>query len=159
MNIEIVCVGKIKEKYLEDAIKEYSKRLSRYVKLKITEQKDEKTIDGQSAALDLKVKETEGARIISALKDDAVKIVLDLNGRELSSPEFATRIQDYMVSGKGTIQFIIGGSLGLSSEVIKRADFLLKFGEMTYPHQLMRVMLLEQIYRAFRIMNNEPYHK
>ena len=159
MNIEIVCVGKIKEKYLEDAIKEYSKRLSRYVKLKITEQKDEKTIDGQSAALDLKVKETEGARIISALKDDAVKIVLDLNGRELSSPEFASRIQDYMVSGKGTIQFIIGGSLGLSSEVIKRADFLLKFGEMTYPHQLMRVMLLEQIYRAFRIMNNEPYHK
>ena len=159
MNIEIICVGKIKEKYLEAAIAEYSKRLSRYAKLKITELKDEKTIDGQSFALDEKVKDMEGTRILSALKEDAVKIILDLRGRELSSVDFSAKMQDYMIFGKGTIQFVIGGSLGLSKSVIDKADFLLKFGEMTYPHQLMRVMLLEQIYRAFRIMNNEPYHK
>lgn len=159
MNVEIICVGKIKEKYLEDAIKEYSKRLTRYCKLKITELKDEKTVDGQSIALDEKVKDTEGERILDVLKDDAVKIILDLKGEEISSPAFAVKIQEYMVSGKGNIQFVIGGSLGLSKSVLAKADFLLKFGEFTFPHQLMRVMLLEQIYRAFKIMNNEPYHK
>lgn len=159
MNIELICVGKIKENYLEDAIKEYSKRLSRYCKLKITELKDEKTVDGQSPALDEKVKDTEGERIVSSLRDDAVKIILDLNGTQLSSLDFSKKMQDYMVSGKGTVQFVIGGSLGLSKNVLAKADFLLKFGEFTFPHQLMRVMLLEQIYRSFRIMNNEPYHK
>lgn len=159
MNIEIICVGKIKESYLSDAIKEYSKRLSRYCKLKITELKDEKTIDGQSEALDIKVKEIEGERILGSLKADAFKIVLDLKGKELSSVNFADKINKLGISGCSTIQFVIGGSLGLSEKVVKSADILLKFSEMTFPHQLMRVILLEQVYRAYRIINNEPYHK
>lgn len=159
MNIEIICVGKIKGSYLSDAINEYSKRLSRYCKLKITELKDEKTIDGQSEALDLKVKEIEGDRIIGALKSDAYKIVLDLKGRELSSVDFAGKINKLGITGHSTIQFVIGGSLGLSEKVVNNADMLLKFSEMTFPHQLMRVILLEQIYRAYRINCNEPYHK
>ena len=159
MNIDIICVGKIKEKYLTDAINEYSKRLSRYCKLSIIELKDEKTPDGESAALDEKIKQIEGERILKVLDDNAFIFVLDLKGRELSSTLFADRIDKLTVNGYSRIQFIIGGSLGLSDHVVKRADFLLKFSEMTFPHQLMRVILLEQIYRAFRIINNEPYHK
>lgn len=159
MNIEIICVGKIKEQYLTDAIKEYVKRLSRYCKLKITELKDEKTIDGQSEALDIKVKIIEGERILKALDDSAYKIILDLKGKELSSVDFSKKIDSCKIAGKSQIQFVIGGSLGLSDEVVGKADYILKFSEMTFPHQLMRVILLEQIYRAFRIMNNEPYHK
>ena len=159
MNIEIICVGKIKEKYLEDAIKEYSKRLTRYCKLKITELKDEKTIDGQSEALDIRIKEVEGERILKAISDDAYVFILDLKGKEIDSVDFSKKIDNLKISGKSSIQFVIGGSLGLSDSVVKKADFLLKFSEMTFPHQLMRVILLEQVYRAFRIMNNEPYHK
>lgn len=159
MNIDIICVGKIKESYLTDAIKEYSKRLSRYAKLSFIELKDEKTVDGQSESLDAKVKEIEGERIIKALNDNAYKFILDLNGREIDSVSFSKKIDSLKTTGFNDIQFIIGGSLGLSKKVIDKADFLLKFSEMTFPHQLMRVILLEQIYRAFRIMNNEPYHK
>lgn len=159
MNIDIICVGRIKEKYLEDAIKEYSKRLSRYCKLRITELKDEKTIDGQSQSLDEKVKLIEGERILKSLNDDAFIFVLDLKGKQIDSVAFSRKIDDLKITGKSNVQFVIGGSLGLSDEVVKKADFLLKFSEMTFPHQLMRVVLLEQIYRAFRIMNNEPYHK
>jgi len=159
MNIEVICVGKIKENYLNDAIKEYSKRLSRYCKVCFTELRDEKTIDGQSEALDLKVKQTEGDRILKALSENAYIFVLDLKGRELSSVDFSNKIDDIKISGNSHIQFVIGGSLGLDKRVVDRADYLLKFSEMTFPHQLMRVILLEQVYRAFRIMNNEPYHK
>lgn len=159
MNIDIICVGRIKEKYLEDAIKEYSKRLSRYCKLRITELKDEKAIDGQSQSLDEKVKLIEGERILKSLNDDAFIFVLDLKGKQIDSVAFSRKIDDLKITGKSNVQFVIGGSLGLSDEVVKKADFLLKFSEMTFPHQLMRVVLLEQIYRAFRIMNNEPYHK
>lgn len=159
MNIDIICVGKIKESYLTEAIKEYSKRLSRYIKLNVIELKDEKTIDGQSEALDEKVKEIEGDRILKVINDNAFIFVLDLKGREIDSVGFSNKIEYLRVSGYNDIQFVIGGSLGLSEKVVKRADYLLKFSEMTFPHQLMRVILLEQIYRAFRIMNNEPYHK
>lgn len=159
MNIEILCVGKIKEKYLEDAIREYSKRLSRYCKLKITELKDEKTVDGQSELLDEKVKALEGERIVKNIRDSAFVIVLDLKGSQIDSVAFSGRLNNLMIEGKSDIQFIIGGSLGLSVEVVNRADWLLKCSEMTFPHQLMRVILLEQIYRAFRIINHEPYHK
>lgn len=159
MNIDIVCVGKIKEKYLVDAIGEYLKRLGRYCKMSIIELKDEKTPDGESAALDEKIKQIEGERILKVLDDNAFIFVLDLKGKELSSPDFSRKINKLTVDGYSHIQFVIGGSLGLADSVVKKADYLLKFSEMTFPHQLMRVILLEQIYRAFRIMNNEPYHK
>lgn len=159
MNIDIICVGKIKEKYLCDAINEYSKRLSRYCKLSIIECKDEKTPDGESDALDEKIKITEGERILKSIDDNAFIIVLDLKGKELSSPDFAKHISKIGIDGISKIQFIIGGSLGLSDNVRTKANLLLKFSEMTFPHQLMRVILLEQIYRAYRIINNEPYHK
>ena len=159
MNIDIICVGKIKEKYLQDAIAEYSKRLSKYCHLNIIELKDEKTPDGESMALDERIKATEGERIIRAIDENAFVFVLDLKGSEMSSPDFSRKIDKLKINGYSKLQFIIGGSLGLSKEVIKKADHNLKFSEMTFPHQLMRVILLEQIYRAFRIMNNEPYHK
>jgi len=159
MNIEIITVGKLKEKYFRDAVDEYSKRLSRYCKLKISEVSDEKTPDGQSTLLDLKIKEIEGDRILKLIRDSSFVIACDLNGKMFDSVELSSYISKLSVSGISDIQFVIGGSLGISDAVLKRANFSLCFSKMTFPHQLMRVILLEQIYRAYRIMNNEPYHK
>ena len=159
MNIDILCVGKLKEQYLKSATDEYSKRLSRYCKLRIIEVNDEKAADGQSEALDIRVKELEGERLIKNIRDDAYVVTLEIEGKQLTSEELAASVSSLTVSGISHIQFVIGGSLGLAQEVIKRADMHLSFSRMTFPHQLMRVILLEQIYRSFRIINNEPYHK
>lgn len=159
MKITLVTVGKIKERYLEDAIGEYSKRLSRYCKLEIVQLADEKTPDGASEALELQIKEREGRRILSNIKDGAYVIALAIEGQMLSSEELSVKIQKLGVNGAGHLIFVIGGSLGLSEEVMKRADYALSFSRMTFPHQLMRVVLLEQIYRSFRIAAGEPYHK
>lgn len=158
MKISIVCVGKVKEKYFVDAIKEYCKRLSRYAEMNIIEVNDEKCPESLSVAEENQVKLAEGERILSKIKDGFV-IALAIEGKMLKSEELAELIEDKMVMGVSHIYFVIGGSLGLSSEVLKRADYKLSFSKMTFPHQLMRVILLEQIYRAERIMKNEPYHK
>ena len=159
MKITLVTVGKIKEKFFEDAIKEYSKRLSRYCKLEILQVADEKTPEGASEAVELQIKEKEGQRILSLIRDDAYVIALAIEGKMLDSEELAERIEKLGVSGISQIVFVIGGSLGLSAQVMKRADYALSFSRMTFPHQLMRVILLEQIYRSYRIMTNQPYHK
>ena len=159
MKITLVTVGKIKERYLEDAIGEYSKRLSRYCKLEIVQLADEKTPDGASEALERQIKEREGRRILSNIKDGAYVIALAIEGQMLSSEELSVKIQKLGVNGAGHLIFVIGGSLGLSEDVMKRADYALSFSRMTFPHQLMRVVLLEQIYRSFRIAAGEPYHK
>lgn len=159
MNINIVCVGKLKEKYWTDAIAEYSKRLGRYCRLSIIELKEERLPDNASAAEEEHVKTAEGQSIIKALSGDSYVIALDVKGKQLSSEQLAQKIDDLAVQGKSTIDLIIGGSLGLSDEVLRRADFKLSFSPMTFPHQMMRVILLEQIYRAFKINRNEPYHK
>ena len=159
MKITCVVVGKIKEKYLTDAIKEYSKRLSRYCKLEIVELADEKTPDGASEAEEVAIREKEGERILKALKDDAYVIALAIEGKMLDSVELSQKIERLGVSGTSHIAFVIGGSLGLAPAVMKRADYALSFSRMTFPHQLMRVVLLEQLYRSYRILKNEPYHK
>lgn len=159
MRITILCVGKIKEAFYRDAIAEYSKRLSRYVTLDVIEVQDEKTVDGASEAEDRKVIEIEGERLIKAISPDAYKIALCINGKKLDSVAFSEKIENIKVNGASHIQFIIGGSLGLSDAVVLKSDFKLSFSDMTFPHQLMRVILLEQIYRAQRISNHEPYHK
>jgi rRNA large subunit m3Psi methyltransferase rlmH len=158
MNINIVAVGSIKEKFFKDAVSEYAKRLSRYVKLNIIEVKDEKTPAMASALEDEKIKEVEAERILSKLPNSYV-VALTIDGKKYSSEELAKRMEKYDILSKGNLSFIIGGSLGLHKSVIDRADEKLSFSEMTFPHQLMRVILLEQIYRAYRIRNNEPYHK
>ena len=159
MKITVVCVGKIKEKYLSMAIEEYSKRLSRYCKLEIIELPDEKTPDNASPAEELQIKKKEGERILKNIKDSAYVIALAIEGKMLSSEELADKMQQLGVNGESHLVFVIGGSLGLDAEVLDRADYKLSFSKMTFPHQLMRVILLEQIYRSFRIMKNEPYHK
>lgn len=159
MKISILTVGKIKEKYLAEAIKEYSKRLSRYCKLEIIEVLDEKTPDNAGDAVNTKIKEKEGARLLAHIKQDAFVVALCIQGKQLSSEELADKIEALGVSGVSHIQFVIGGSLGLSDEVQKAADMHLSFSKMTFPHQLMRVILLEQIYRSYRIIQKEPYHK
>lgn len=159
MRINIVCVGKIKEKFYVSAIDEYSKRLSRYCRLDITEVADEKTPDNASEQVNLNIKEKEGDRILSAIKDDDYVIALAIEGRMLDSIELSEKIDKLGIMGNSSITFVIGGSLGLSQKVLKRADFKLSFSKMTFPHQLMRVILLEQIYRAYRIIKGEPYHK
>ncbi len=159
MNISIIAVGRLKEKYLKEAISEYSKRLGRYCKFEIIELQDEKTPDNASEREEELIKEKEGKSILSKIKDNAYVIAMDLNGKQLTSVEFAKFISDCGIKGNSNLVFVIGGSLGLSQEVIKRADYKLCFSKMTFPHQLFRVMLLEQIYRGYRINNNEPYHK
>ena len=159
MKITCVVVGKIKEKYFTDAIKEYSKRLSRYCTLEIVELADEKTPDGASEAEEVAIREKEGERILKALKDDAYVIALAIEGKMLDSVELSQKIERLGVSGTSHIAFVIGGSLGLAPAVMKRADYALSFSRMTFPHQLMRVVLLEQLYRSYRILKNEPYHK
>lgn len=159
MRITVLCVGRIKEKYFTDAAAEYSKRLGRYCKLEIIEVQDEKTPDGAGAALEEAIREREGVRLLSRLKDNAYVIALDIGGRKLDSVGFSGQIQNLGVQGVSHIVYLIGGSLGLSRDVKKRADASVSFSDMTFPHQLMRVILLEQIYRGFRIINKEPYHK
>ena len=159
MKITLVTVGKIKEKYLKDAIAEYSKRLGKYCKLEIIEVADEKTPENASATEEDMIRQKEGERILSHIRDGAYVIALAIRGKELSSEELAAKIARLAVEGKGQLVFIIGGSLGLSEAVMKRSDYHLSFSPMTFPHQLMRVILLEQIYRSFRINAGEPYHK
>lgn len=159
MNITIICVGKLKEHYWTDAIKEYSKRLSKYCLLSIVETKEEKSPESLSQAEENLIKETEGKNILKHIKDDTVVISMEIKGKKMSSEALADKINTLGISGKSNLAFIIGGSLGLSKEVLQRADHLLSFSDMTLPHQLMRVILLEQIYRSFRIIRGEPYHK
>lgn len=159
VKITLITVGKIKEKYFTDAIAEYSKRLSRYCKLEIVEVADEKTPDEASSHEEELIKAKEGERILKSIKDDAYVVALAIEGKKLTSPGLADFIDKLGVGGTSHIQFVIGGSLGLAPEVLKRADYKLSFSDMTFPHQLMRVILLEQIYRAYRIINGEPYHK
>lgn len=159
MNITVIGVGKIKEKYLKLGIDEFSKRLSKYCKLDIVELDDEKAPEKLSEKEMIMVKDKEGKRILSKIKDNSYVIALAIDGKNLSSEELADKISDLAVRGNSSITFVIGGSLGLSDEVMKRADYKLSFSKMTFPHQLMRLILLEQVYRAFRINNNEPYHK
>ena len=159
MKITVITVGKIKEKYLEDAIAEYSKRLSRYCKLEIIQVADEKTPDRASEVVETQIKDKEGERILSHIKDTAYVVALAIEGKMISSEELAELIDGLGVRGESHIQFVIGGSLGLSKKVLERADYKLSFSKMTFPHQLMRVILLEQIYRSYRIVNGEPYHK
>ena len=159
MKITCVVVGKIKEKYFTDAIKEYSKRLGRYCKLEILELADEKTPDGASEAEEQAIREKEGERILKALKDDAYVIALAIEGKMLDSVELSRKIESLGIGGTSHIAFVIGGSLGLAPAVMKRADYALSFSRMTFPHQLMRVVLLEQLYRSYRIIKHEPYHK
>jgi rRNA large subunit m3Psi methyltransferase RlmH len=159
MKITLITVGKIKEKFYKEAIDEYSKRLSRYCKLQIVELPDEKTPDGISENMERQIKNKEGEKILSAIKGDAYVVALAINGMEYSSEKLAEHIGGLGVKGNSHIIFIIGGSLGLSESILKRADEKISFSKMTFPHQLMRVILLEQIYRVYRIINNEPYHK
>ena len=159
MKITLITVGKIKEKYLEAAIAEYAKRLSRYCRLEIVQVADEKTPDGAGEALETQIKEKEGERILAHVKEGAYVVALAIDGKQLSSEELADFIAERGIRGESHIQFVIGGSLGLSDAVLRRSDYRLSFSRMTFPHQLMRVILLEQIYRSYRIINGEPYHK
>lgn len=159
MKITIICVGKIKEKYFSMAIDEYKKRLSRYCNLEIIELPDEKTPDGASVTVIRHIKEKEGERILNNIKDDSYVVSLAIEGRKMDSISFANMLEKSAVSGISHITFIIGGSLGLDDRVLNKSDMMLSFSDMTFPHQLMRVILLEQIYRCYRIINNEPYHK
>lgn len=159
MKITILTVGKIKEKYLRDAIAEYSKRLSRYAKLEIIEVADEKTPDNASETVETNIKNKEAERLLKYIRDDAYLITLEIKGKQLTSEELAQKIDTLGVQGTSHIIFAIGGSLGLGEEVLKRSNYALSFSKMTFPHQLMRVILLEQIYRSYRIINGEPYHK
>ena len=159
MRITIVTVGKIKEKYLKDATDEYSKRLSKYCKLDIIEVADEKTPDNASEVVEDSIRAKEAERILKHIKDDAFVITLEINGKQLCSEELAEKIDKLGVQGISHIVFVIGGSIGLGKDVLQRSNFALSFSKMTFPHQLMRVILLEQIYRSYRIINGEPYHK
>ncbi len=159
MKITIISVGKIKEKYLKDAIAEYAKRLGKYCRLEIIEVADEKTPDQASETAEEGIRAKEAERILKNIKDDMYVITLEIQGKMLTSEELADKIETLGIQGKSSIAFVIGGSIGLGKAVLDRSDFALSFSRMTFPHQLMRVILLEQIYRGFRIINGEPYHK
>ena len=159
LHINIVCIGKLKETYFRDAITEYSKRLSKYCNLTITELNDEKIPNNPNESDNLIVKNKEGKNIINHLKKDSYIIALDPNGKQMQSEEFADKIEKISTNCNSTITFIIGGSLGISSEVLQVCNEKISFSKMTFPHQLFRVLLLEQIYRGFKIINNENYHK
>lgn len=159
MNIQIVGVGKLKEKYWVQGIEEYTKRLGPYAKLQMSEVADEKAPDSMSAAEERQVKEREGERILAQLNADAYVIALAIDGQAWSSEQLAGKLEELGTYGRSKVSFVIGGSLGLSDGVIQRADMKLSFGRMTYPHQLMRLILVEQVYRAFKIVRGEKYHK
>ncbi|MGN1350332.1 MAG: 23S rRNA (pseudouridine(1915)-N(3))-methyltransferase RlmH [Anaerovoracaceae bacterium] len=159
MNIQVVCIGKLKEKYWSDAVAEYSKRLGRFCGFEIRELKEERLPDRASPAEEQQVIDAEGKNILKQLGSGSYVIALDVRGKQLSSEQLSAKIEQLGVEGRSNVDFIIGGSLGLSQEVLQRADFRLSFSPMTFPHQMMRVILLEQIYRGFKIMHNEAYHK
>lgn len=159
MKISIITVGKMKEKFLKDAIAEYSKRLGKYCKLEIIEVADEKTPDNASEVVEDLIRAKEGERILKQVKDDSFVITLEINGKQLTSEELAHKIDSLGIQGQSHLTFIIGGSIGLGKDVLARSNYALSFSKMTFPHQLMRVILLEQIYRSYRIIHGEPYHK
>ena len=159
MKIDIIAVGKVKEKFYREAIDEFSKRLSKYCKLQIIEVADEKTPDGASEAVEEQIKAKEAERILKNIREEAFVFTLEIAGKKYDSVGFAEKINSLGLQGKSHIQFVIGGSLGLHSSVSARSDGKISFSDMTFPHQLMRVILLEQVYRGFRIIAGEPYHK
>ena len=159
VKITLICVGKIKEKYLKDAISEYSKRLSKFCNLEIKEVADVKTKENMSQAEEALIKDKEGERIAALIKPDDYVVTLEIDGQMVSSEGLSEKMSSLFVSGVSKMTFVIGGSVGLSDKVIGRADYHLSFSKMTFPHQLMRVILLEQIYRSFKISQGEPYHK
>ena len=159
MKIKIVTVGKLKEKYLKDGIIEYSKRISRFATVEMIELADEKTPDRASDSENAKILDVEGNRILSKIGEREFVVVLAIEGKTLSSEEFSKQLEQASINGSSTLTFVIGGSLGLSNEVKKRANLLVSFGRLTLPHQLMRLVLVEQIYRAFTIQQGSPYHK
>ena len=159
MKITLVTVGKIKEKFYTDAIAEYTKRLSRYCKLEIVQVADEKTPDKASETEERQIKEREGKRVLAQIKEGAYVIALAIQGEMLSSEQLAGKLERLGIEGQSQLVLVIGGSLGLSEGVLRRADYQLSFSRMTFPHQLMRVILLEQLYRSYRIIQGEPYHK
>ncbi len=159
MRITLITVGKLKEKYLRDAAAEYGRRLQRYCRLETVEVADEKTPDGAGEAAEEAIRTREGERVLRHIKKDAYVITLEIGGAQLSSEELAKRLDQLGIQGAGQVVFVIGGSLGLGKNVRQRSDYALSFSRMTFPHQLMRVILLEQIYRSFRIISGAPYHK
>lgn len=159
MKITLVCVGRLKEKFYREAVEEYAKRLGKYCKLEILEVADEKTPEGAGPLQTEKILEKEAGRVLDKLQGESFVCTLEIAGRKLTSEGLADWMNQLTLRGTSHIVFVIGGSLGLHSSVIKRSDFSLSFSDMTFPHQLMRVILCEQIYRAFRIINGEPYHK
>ncbi len=159
MKFQIITVGKLKEKYLKDGIAEYLKRLQRYATVEIVEVADEQTPDGASEAEELQIKAKEGQRIQKYIKDDTYLIALAIEGRMFTSEQLAEKIEQLGLAGKSHITLVIGGSLGLDAGILKRADLLLSFSKLTFPHQLMRLILVEQLYRSYRIIKGEPYHK
>ena len=159
MQITVIAVGKIKEKFYTDAISEYSKRLGRYCKFRVVEVEDERTPDQAGEGLTEQILKKEAERILKQIREDAHVITLEIRGKKMDSPGFAGYLEKLTTYGESHIQFVIGGSLGLHESVCKRSDMALSFSDMTFPHQLMRVILAEQIYRGFRIIKGEPYHK
>ena len=159
MTIRIICVGKMKEAYLKDAQKEYLKRLSRFCKAEVIEVDEEKASESLSPAQEEKIRQKEAERIMKAVGKNSTIIALALEGKEMDSVEFSEEIHSLMLSGKSDLSFIIGSSTGLAQSILKNADFKFSMSKLTFPHQLARIILLEQIYRAFKILNNETYHK
>lgn len=159
MDITIIAVGKLKEKYWRDAVSEYSRRMKSYCSLNILERKEFRLRANPGLAEEQEVIRKEGEEILSVIRPEQYVITLEIKGKRMTSEQLAKKIDDLMISGESSLAFVIGGSLGLSSEVSRRADLKLSFSDMTFPHQLMRVVLLEQIYRSFRIIRGEPYHK
>jgi len=159
VKITILCVGKIKEAFYRQAIDEYAKRLGKYCKLEIVEVADEKTPDKASEVMESQIMEKEAERLIDKLKEDSYIFTLEIKGKKYTSEAFSETIEKLTIQGKSHLTFVIGGSLGLHEKILKLSNQPISFSDMTFPHQLMRVILTEQIYRAFRIMNNEPYHK
>ncbi len=158
LSINIICIGKIKENFFKDAITEYSKRLSKYCNLNIIELLDEKLPSKLNNKIINSIKDSEGKKILSHLKKDSYKICLDLKGKQYSSEEFSYKIDDIALNCNSSITFIIGGTLGISEDVLNVANEKICFSKMTFPHQLIRVFLVEQLFRAFKISNNETYH-
>lgn len=159
LHIDIICVGKIKEHYLKDAISEYTKRLSKYCSLSIIELSDEQVPNNLNNSLSEKIKQSESDNILSHAKKDSYIICLDLKGKQYTSEQFSEKIENIALNGKSNITFIIGGTLGVTENLRNKSNELICFSKMTFPHQLIRVFLLEQIFRAFKISNNETYHR
>ena len=158
LNINIVCVGKLKESYLKEAVQEYSKRLSKYCNLNFIELADEKLPNKINDSIINEIKDKEGNKMLNAIKKDSYVMALDLHGKQFTSEEFSDKIENITLRGFSSITFIIGGTLGIMDEVLNKSNELICFSKMTFPHQLIRVFLLEQLFRAFKISNNETYH-